>query len=296
MKTHTAKIYVRLLASFLVLAFFLTSCEWIEIEFDYGEDYETDGNMSVHIIDVGQGDSIFAQLPQGQTLLIDAGSRGSEDIVIEYISAMGVDMLDYVVATHPHEDHIGGLDEVISAFEVGKVYMPDAAATSKTFEDLLDAIENSGCEVGTAFAGESLFDFQGVSAEFIAPNRNYDNLNDASAVIMLDYAGVSFLLAGDAESPSENDIIENYSGNLRADVLKIGHHGSETATSDEFLRQVSPSYAVISCGTGNSYGHPHEEVLDRLEMLRETQVYRTDLDGTVVFTTDGESIAVTTSG
>lgn len=248
------------------------------------------GEIHAAFIDVGQGDCEFVILPDGKTILIDAGTADSAGRIINYIKSCGVERLDYVIATHPHADHIGGMAEVIKAFDIGQIYMPKVSTNTKTFERLLLTIKEKGLSVNTAKAGVSLFGVDGISACFVAPvKEKYDDLNNYSAVLRLCYNDVSFLFTGDAEAESEAQI----DGNIKADVLKVGHHGSSTSSSKKFIERVSPKIAVISCGTGNSYGHPHKETLERLENFG-IKYYRTDENGTVVVSSDGKDISVKT--
>ena len=249
-----------------------------------------EGELRVSFIDVGQGDSEFIELPNGETLLIDAGTNETGADVVNYIESLGYSSIDYVVGTHPHEDHIGGLDDVIRTFDVESVYMPKVTADTKTFEDVLDAVDEKGLTINTAKAGVTLVDGDGLSVKMLAPVLDeYDNTNDYSAVIRIVYDDTSFIFMGDAEQYAE-DLI---TGDVDSDVLKVGHHGSSTSTGEAFLERVSPSYAVISCGLGNSYGHPHTETIEKLGGI---PVFRTDEMGTIVATSDGSEISFRTLG
>lgn len=249
-----------------------------------------EGELRVSFIDVGQGDSEFIELPNGETLLIDAGTNETGADVVNYIESLGYSSIDYVVGTHPHEDHIGGLDDVIRTFDIGSVYMPKVTADTKTFEDVLDAVDEKGLTINTAKAGVTLVDVDGLSVKMLAPVLDeYDNTNDYSAVIRIVYDDTSFIFMGDAEQYAE-DLI---TGDVDSDVLKVGHHGSSTSTGEAFLERVSPSYAVISCGLGNSYGHPHTETIEKLGGI---PVFRTDEMGTIVATSDGSEISFRTLG
>ncbi len=247
--------------------------------------------MQVTFLDVGQGDCELIVLPSGKTILIDAGESKSADDIISFLEEQGISRLDYVIATHPHADHIGGMQEVIEAFDVGEIYMPKVEHDTKTYENLLLAIQEKGLRIHTAKDGVSLMEEGGVSAQFVAPCADsYKDLNNYSAVLRLTYGDVSFLFMGDAEQASEEQITADVS----ADIIKLGHHGSSTSSSQEFLEAVSPSAAIISCGAGNSYGHPHEETLRTLDLLG-IETYRTDQDGTVTVTTDGTTYQIQTA-
>ncbi|MEA4972528.1 hypothetical protein SDC9_71827 [bioreactor metagenome] len=242
--------------------------------------------MRVSYIDVGQGDSEFIELPNGKTMLIDAGPNEAGSKVVEYIKSLGYTSIDYVVATHPHEDHIGGMDDVINAFDIGDIYMPKVSADTKTYEDLLDAISAKNLIIYTAHAGVSVIGDDGLSVNMLAPvSDSYDDLNNYSAVIRIVYGDTSFLFTGDAENISESEITDD----VKADVLKVGHHGSDTSTSDDFLAKVNPSIAVISCGKDNKYGHPTESTVQKLKD-KGVQVLRTDEVGTIVISTDGSNL------
>ncbi len=253
-------------------------------------DAADEGALRVHYIDVGQGDSELIELPNGEVMLIDAGENNKGELVAEYIKSQGIEKIDYLVGTHPHSDHIGGLDTVISEFEIGALYMPDVESTTKTFSDVLDAAEEKGLTLYTAGAGVSLIDTESLSVKFVAPvGTSYSSLNNYSAVVRVTYGNSSFLFTGDVESLAEDEI----TGDISADILKVGHHGSNTSSSEEFLLRVNPKCAVISCGEGNEYGHPHEETLEKLESIG-AEVYRTDIDGTIVIETSGDGYTVYT--
>ena len=241
--------------------------------------------MTVHYIDVGQGSAAFIELPGGKTMLIDAGSRNQGRNVVSYINNYSK-RIDYLIASHPHEDHIGGMVEVINNFDIGAIYMPRVSHDTKTFENLLTAIRDKGMTVNTARAGVSIIDENGLKIDFLAPvGDSYANLNNHSAVVKITNQSNSFLFMGDAEEQSERDI----TANVKADVIKIGHHGSGTSTSQSFIERVRPKYAVISVGGNNTYGHPHSRVIDRLNDLGVI-IYRTDEIGTIVLTCDGVDI------
>lgn len=245
-------------------------------------------SLLVHFIDVGQGDCILIQ--QGEySMLIDAGGNSQGGKVVEYISSAGIETLNYVIGTHPHEDHIGGLDNVIYAFNVKKVVLPDIITTTKVFEDVLKSISNKGLRITKGKHGQN-FKLGEASVELVAPvTIDSRDLNNASIVCRVAYKNTSFLFTGDAETKSEREIIEaGY--NIKSDLLKAGHHGSDTSSSAEFLKEVSPKYAVIMCGDNNTHGHPNKSILDRFTKSK-TKVFRTDLSGTIIVRSDGSDLA-----
>lgn len=246
--------------------------------------------LNVHFIDVGQADSILI-LKDNDAMLIDGGNKADADLIINYITSHNIRTLKYVVATHPHEDHIGGLSEVIRTFDVEKVIMPDVIATTQTFEHLLLAISDSDLKITRPVYGDT-YELGNAIFEILAPNASsYTNINNYSIVIKLINGSNSFLFTGDAEELSESEMLAKDSGILKSDVLKIGHHGSDSSTSSAFLNSVSPQYAVITVGKGNDYGHPSENIMNRLADAGAI-IYRTDKDGTIVFTSDGNKITV----
>ena len=248
----------------------------------------TDGaECEFHFIDVGQGDcSMF--FDKNSTVVVDAGTTESGEATLEYIRRY-TDTLDYLILTHPHEDHIGGAAELIEGLRVKNVLMTDAASDTYTFTHLLDVIESGNVNVMQAKAGEQL-EAGGMKITVLAPLSAFDNYNNYSMVVRIDYGAVSAVVTGDAEKASDRLMLKKWgSAGLRADVLKLAHHGSSTSTSKNFLEAVDPKWAVISCGKNNSYGHPHAETLALLSEF-DIPYVRTDELGTVVFKTDGKVI------
>lgn len=243
--------------------------------------------IEVHFIDVGQGDSIF--IKQGSNaMLIDAGDNQYGHIVVNYLIENGIDKLDYVIGTHPHSDHIGGLDDVIDFFSIGKVIMPKVTHNTETFDDLINSIQNKGLKISTPIVGD-VYNLGDSKFTILAPNESfYENLNNYSVVIKLEYGNNSFVFTGDIESQSENQIVNN-GLNINTDVLKIAHHGSNTSTSNQFLESVNPLFAIFMVGEENKYLHPDITVVNRL-VEKNIEIFRTDLDGTIVAKGDGENI------
>ena len=251
--------------------------------------------LKVSYIDVGQGDSILIQTPGGKNVLIDAGNNGDATTIVTYLKAQNISRLDYVIATHSHEDHIGSMDTVINTFAIGQVVMPKESSNTQTFRDLMTAIASKGLKPIEAKAGVKLDLGPEIYAELLAPNSSgYEDINDYSAVLRLVYGKNSFLLTGDAETQSESEMLR-LGSQLKVDVLKVGHHGSSSSSTAAFLKLVAPKYAIISVGKGNSYGHPTSSALERLGSVGAT-IYRTDESGTIVCESDGETITFKTLG
>jgi competence protein ComEC len=290
MKRKTKHILLRIGALLLLAAIFL----YIKLQPDREEQTVPTGTgqtdrIEVHFIDVGQGDSIFIETGR-DSMLIDAGENNQGDTVLNYLKDQGVEKLDYIIGTHPHSDHIGGLDTVIRALPVETVIMPNVTHTTKTFEDVLNAMEEKGLKITEPAVGDR-YTLGLASFQILAPNSaSYEDLNNYSVGIKLTFGDTSFLLAGDAEKLSEDEMLKN-GIDLSADVLKLGHHGSAYSSGSNFLDVVNPKYAVISVGKDNEYGHPHEETLQAMKD-RGIKVYRTDLSGTIVFTSDGHNISI----
>lgn len=248
--------------------------------------------LKVHFIDVGQGDAILIQTPVGQNMLVDAGENIYGSRVIEYLEAQGVERLDVVVASHTHSDHIGGMDAVIDHFPVGAIYMPEITQNTKSFRDVLISVQRAGLKVTSAKAGVTV-PLDGVECRLLAPVKEYyQELNDYSVVVRLAFGRHAFLLTGDAGNIPESDILGT-KADLQATVLKVGHHGSYSSSSTRFLNAVGARYGVIMLGKDNDYGYPHDSALQRLNRTG-MQIYRTDQNGSIVFSTDGQDLQIST--
>ena len=244
--------------------------------------------LKVHYLDVGQGDSIFVELPNNETMLIDAAESYQSENIINYLKNLNYQKIDYVIGTHPHTDHIGGLKDIINTFEIGKIFMPKVVSTTKTYESLLMAIKDKNLKINTAKAGTSIIDTDALKINILAPNNStYTELNNYSVVTKITYRTTKFLFMGDAEKLSENEIKEN----VTSDVIKIGHHGSNTSSSIDFIKKVNAKYGIISVGLNNKYNLPKEETITNWENSG-TKIYLTSTNGTIRASSDGTNIKI----
>jgi len=248
---------------------------------------EMPGELIVEFIDVGQGDSILIISPDGKVMLIDAGDQGNLDVISQRLKFYKVDTIHALVATHPHADHIGSMSDVIENYNIEEVYMPDKTHTTQTFERLLLSIQAKNLGINTVESGDKIFFGDYVHAKVVAPVGEGDDLNNYSVVIHMTFGETRFLFTGDMESGMESRITEN----IEADVLKVGHHGSSTSSSQGFLDEVQPKHSVISVGAGNKYDHPDSETFQKLSAMN-SKVYRTDESGTITMLSDGKEIKV----
>lgn len=249
----------------------------------------TEDALEVDFIDVGQADSILLE-NEGHYMLVDAGNNEDGPKLVTYLKEEGIKNFDYVVGTHPHEDHIGGLDDIIENFDIKTFYMPDVITTTKTFEEVLDALEEKRMTLDIPKVNDTFQLGDATVKVLYVGTEEESDLNDTSIVLKVTYQNISFLLTGDASTKVEDQIDKS---ELPSTVLKVGHHGSSTATNEAFLEEVNPSYAIISVGKNNQYQHPHEVVLQALA-AHNIKVYRTDEDGTIKMKTDGTNIEIKT--
>lgn len=251
----------------------------------------SDDKMYVTFIDVGQGDCTLITCGDIE-VLIDGGEAGVSQTVINYLKNHNIEDIDLMIATHPHSDHIGTLSYIMSEFEVKDIIMSEIpekiTPTTSTYEKFLNSVKDNVENVIAAKAG-STYTYGELTVDILAPISNYDDLNNMSVVSKITYGTTSVMITGDAGFDSENDMLER-DADYSADLLKVGHHGSKTSTSDKWLNAVNPKYAVISCGLNNNYGHPAKELISRLEK-HCVGYYRTDLLGNIIFESDGKNIS-----
>lgn len=286
---YNIKKYLLTFLAILLFSFSIVSCGLTKFNSNEANNADTN-KMFVHYIDVGQGDCILVQV-NNKNLLIDSGPKSDRRKLFNYLSGLNLNKLDYVIATHPHEDHIGNMDDIIKTYSIGTFYSPKVESTTKSFEDMVDALKNKNLKVHVLKNNSNSIDLgENTKVNVFSPNKDfYDNLNNYSPVIKIQYGNTSFLFTGDAEKEVEKEILNN-NEDISADVLKVGHHGSSTSTSKDFLKKVNPSIAVISVGKGNIYNHP-DAITTKLLDASNIKTYRTDKDGTIVICSDGSNIS-----
>lgn len=284
MKKNNLKKYIILIL--LLSSFFYTVFSYVQKSFFQVSNH----NLRFHFIDVGQGDSSLIITPSGKTVLIDAGDEAHAKKVVNYIRERGIEKLDLVIATHPDADHIGGMDKVIKNFYIDVFAMPDVSAKTNQYKQIQRELKTKKMKATRLYQGDEVQIDDNIDFEILSPVRGkkYDDTNEYSIVAKIVYKDTSFILMGDATMENEVDII-NKVPDIDIDVLKLGHHGSSTSSSDYFITKTSPNIAIISCGKNNKYGHPHQEVMRVLKKHGVTP-YRTDEMGDIVITSDGKEI------
>lgn len=254
---------------------------------NYGEN--PSNLLQVHFIDVGQGDATLITY-KGHAMLIDGGDNFKGTAIQYYLKEQGIEVLDYVVATHPDADHIGGLDVILYKFHCENVLMPTVSKNTQSYEDMMLSIDEKGYEVMHPYSGEEFY-MEDIKFTVLSPesNRDYEDVNDYSIVLLMEYKDIEVVFAGDAGIDVMNDILKNHK-DIEADVYKVAHHGSNDSLNEAFLEELGPLYSVISCGVDNDYGHPHDEVLDYMKE-NDISVYRTDENGDIILYSDGAKLS-----
>ena len=248
---------------------------------------DKDNTLKIYYLDVGQADSILID-SNNEYMLIDGGNNNDGPLLVKYFQELGIKDIKYIVGTHPHEDHIGGIDEVINNFNINQIFIPDAITTTKTFEDLLDSIEKKNLTF-TVPTINNTYTLGETTIKIIYTGTDTSDLNNSSIIIKLTYKKTSYLFTGDATNITEKKILNK---DIKSDVLKIGHHGSKYSSTENFIKKVNPKYAIISVGKGNKYGHPNIETINLLNKYN-IKTYRTDELGTILLTSDGNNIEIT---
>lgn len=299
-KIHYPTMSVRKRTTLAFTVFVLILAAAFGTLFDYTErqnareqTVHTDGLFAAHFIDVGQGDATLLVSPDGSSMLIDCGPTDSAAYLVKYLTDVGVDSLEYLILTHPHEDHYGGAENVIRNFPIEHFMILEDFAETYPYDRLIYMVENTDFETTTAVekvSRDDSFTFAGCAPfRILSPgSADFDDCNESSLAVKLIYGNTAFLFTGDAEKASEREMLaQGY--NLHADVFQAGHHGSATSNTETFVQAVSPTFAVISCAAGNSYGHPHPSTLTTFAQ-NGVQVLRTDESGDIVVVSDGETV------
>lgn len=248
---------------------------------------ETENTLDITYLDVGQADSILIQ-NEGHSMLIDAGNNEDGPLLVQYFKEQNITKFDYLIATHPHEDHIGGMDDIINNFDIEKIYMPDVTTTTKTFLDVLEAIEKKNMTYDVPNINQN-FTLGNTLFQVIYTGNDKKNLNNSSIILKATFKNTSYLFTGDATSEVEKKILNK---DIQATVLKVGHHGSKYSTTTDFLNKVNPKYAIISVGKNNSYNHPNQITINKLEK-KNIEIHRTDQEGSIFLKSDGKTINIT---
>ena len=282
------KIIRQLAMTVLILCLF-TSCNYnTRNTGDTNKSLKDEKILKVHFIDVGQGDATLIEL-NGYTALIDAGPNFSSKRLVNYLRGEDIKRIDYIIATHPDEDHIGGMDEILKEFKVKNFYAPKLTKNTETFKKIVNELKKQNLKIIVPYQGMELDLGEEANLIFLTPlEYQWNNDNNFSLVTKINFKDTSILFMGDSESEVERQLLKD-SHVLESNIVKLGHHGSKSSTSIAFLDKVAADYAIISCGKNNKYGHPHKETIDKLDKLK-IKYYRTDLDGNIIFRSDGDYI------
>ena len=268
----------------LLVGYFTTNADNTSSSYDNNTNSST-SEVLVYFIDVGQADAIYIK-DGNSNMMIDAGNNADGKLLVKYLQSLKVEEFKYVVGTHAHEDHIGGMDDIINNFKIDNFYMPEAISTSKTFEDVLDALDKNKVTFQTPKIGDK-FALENTNFEVLSIGNDTSDLNDTSLVLKMSYNNTCVLFMGDASSNVEKTLLDK---DINCQVLKVGHHGSRYSSSDEFIKKVNPTYGIIMVGEGNKYGHPTKKTLDILNKYKVT-IHRTDEEGTIVMHLKGDDIS-----
>lgn len=269
----------------LLVGYFTTNSNNTSSSYENNSTSSNNNEVLVYFIDVGQADAIYIK-DGNSNMMIDAGNNADGQLLVKYLQSLGVQEFKYVVGTHAHEDHIGGMDDIINNFKINNFYMPDAISTSKTFEDVLDALDSKKVTFQTPKIGDK-FMLENANFEVLSIGTDTSDLNDTSLVLKMTYNTTCVLFMGDASSNVEKNLLDK---DINCQVLKVGHHGSRYSSSDEFIKKVSPTYGIIMVGKDNKYGHPTKKTLDILEKY-QVNIHRTDEEGTILMHLKGHDIS-----
>ncbi|WP_315078709.1 MBL fold metallo-hydrolase [uncultured Clostridium sp.] len=275
-----------LLLLFIIFAI-LFMIRYLNLNTNY---YDYNNNMIIHYIDVGQGDAALIQV-NNINMLIDSGPKESRNKILDYLQSLNIKKINYIIATHPHEDHIGNMAKIIKAYELYKFYAPKIENTTSTFEKMIDSLKDKNLKINVIKKDTNSIDLgKNTDVTVFSPIKDsYDNINNYSPVIKIQYGDTSFLFTGDAEKEVENEILLDSNNNIRSDVIKIGHHGSSTSSSKAFIEKVNPSIAIISVGTDNKFNHPNKSTIDCLTK-NSIKIYQTNKENTIILSSDGHNI------
>lgn len=243
-------------------------------------------NLEIYYLDVGNADSILIRY-HNNNVLIDAGNNEDGEKLVNYFKSLGVENFKYVIGTHAHEDHIGGMDNIINSFNIEHFYMPSTITTTKTFEDVIDSLTKKNIKFETPKI-DYKFNIEDIEFKILYIGDNKEDLNKTSIILKMTYKETSYLFTGDATSEAEKEILNK---DIKSTVLKVAHHGSQYSSTAKFLNEVKPKYAIIEVGKDNDYGHPKKVVLQKLEKIG-AEIYRTDQDGTIHLISDGKNIKI----